>query len=221
MTDGFVPYQPDDVSPEDGFRQVRAFRERMDGRRTVRMFDPNRPVPRETIEEILTVAGSAPSGAHKQPWTFAVVSSAEVKQNIRKATEEQENEFYDSVITDEWRADLAPLGTDFQKEHITEAPWLIIVYAQDYELHADGSKSKHYYVTESVGIACGFLLAAIREAGLVALTHTPSPMKYLQELLGRPANERTFLVIPVGYPHPECVVPDLARKSLPEFTTWH
>ncbi len=220
MTQGFVPYRPEEVSPEDGLVRVRRFREWMDGRRTVRMFDPDRPVPRETIEEILTVAGSAPSGAHKQPWTFVVVSDPAMKQKIRDATEAQEKEFYESVITEEWRADLEPLGTDFHKEHITDAPYLIVVFAQDYQLNPDGSKHKHYYVTESVGIASGFLLTAIREAGLASLTHTPSPMKYLAELLGRPPNERTFLVIPVGYPHPDCEVPDLERKTLPEFTQW-
>lgn len=220
MTDGFVPYQPEHVSPEDGLDRVRRFRQWMDGRRTVRMFDPNRPVLRETMEEILTAAGTAPSGAHKQPWTFVVVSDPAVKQKIRGVTEAQEKEFYESIITDEWRADLEPLGTDFVKEHITDAPYLIIVFAQDYGLDADGTKSKHYYVNESVGIACGFLLAAVREAGLAALTHTPSPMKYLAELLGRPANERTYLVIPVGYPHPDCEVPDLERKALEEFTEW-
>lgn len=216
----FVPYHPEHVLPEDGLAQVRAFRARMDGRRTVRMFDPDRPVPRETIEEILTIAGSAPSGAHKQPWTFVAVSDPDLKQKIRDATEAQEKEFYASIITPQWRADLEPLGTDFHKEHITDAPYLIVVFAQDYALDADGSKSKHYYVNESVGIACGFLLAAVREAGLVALTHTPSPMKFLQDLLERPVNERTYLVIPVGYPHPDCQVPDLRRKELAEFTVW-
>lgn len=216
----FVPYRPEPVSPEEGLDRVRRFREWMDGRRTVRMFDPDRSVPRTTIEEILTVAGSAPSGAHKQPWTFVVVSDPELKRKIREATEAQEKEFYESVITDEWRADLEPLGTDFHKEHLTDAPYLIVVFAQDYALHPDGSKSKHYYVNESVGIACGFLLAAVREAGLVALTHTPSPMQYLAELLERPKNERTYLVIPVGHPHPDCVVPDLERKALPAFTVW-
>ncbi len=221
MTEGFVSYRPEDVTPEDGLARAAAFNARMQGRRTVRMFDPDRLVPRQTIEQILEAASSAPSGAHKQPWTFAVVSSQELKQKIRDATEAQEKEFYESVITDEWRADLEPLGTDFQKEHITDAPWLIVVFAQDYALQENGEKHKHYYVTESVGIACGFLLAAVREAGLCALTHTPSPMKYLAELLERPPNERTFLVIPVGYPHPDCTVPDLERKPLAEFTKWY
>lgn len=216
----FVPYHPDAPSAEESLTAVRAFREHMDGRRTVRMFDPDRPVSREVIEEILTVAGSAPSGAHKQPWTFVAVSDPALKQQIRQATEEQEKRFYDELAPDEWLRDLAPLGTDFHKAHITDAPWLIVVFAQDYALATDGAKSKHYYVQESVGIACGFLLAAIRQAGLCALTHTPSPMGYLRDLLGRPANERTYLVVPVGYAAPDCTVPDLARKPLDRFAVW-
>lgn len=220
MTGNFVPYQPERFTPEEETRRAERFRDWMDGRRTVRAFDPSRPVPKETIAAILESAGTAPSGAHKQPWTFVAISSAELKQKIRSATEAQERDFYESVITDEWRADLEPLGTDFQKTHITDAPWLIIVFAQDYALAPDGTKSKHYYVSESVGIACGFLLAAIREAGLCSLTHTPSPMGYLRDVLGRPANERTFLVVPVGHAAPDCTVPDLSRKSLDEFVVW-
>lgn len=216
----FVPYRPQDVSPEEGLERVRAFRQWMDDRRTVREFDPKRDVPHKTIEEILTVAGSAPSGAHKQPWTFVAVRSAELKARIRAATEEQERRFYDEVAPEDWLRDLAPLGTDWEKTHITDAPWIILVFAQDYALHPDGSKSKHYYVNESVGIACGFLLAAIRQAGLAALTHTPSPMTYLRDLLERPKNERTYLLVPVGYPAADCVVPDLARKPLDDFVVW-
>lgn len=218
--DGFVAYRPATPDPGESLAAVRAFREHMDGRRTVRQFDPDRAVSREVIEEILTVAGSAPSGAHKQPWTFVAVSDPALKQQIREATEAQEKRFYEDLAPDEWLKDLAPLGTDFVKEHITDAPWLILVFAQDYALNADGSKSKHYYVNESVGIACGFLLAAIRQAGLVALTHTPSPMGYLQDLLGRPKNERTYLVVPVGYPAADARVPDLERKPLDAFTEW-
>lgn len=216
----FVAYRPEPPTPEESLAAVRRFRQHMDGRRTVRSFDPDRPVAREVIEEILTVAGSAPSGAHKQPWTFVAVQGAALKQQIREATEEQEKRFYEELAPEEWLLDLAPLGTDFIKTHITEAPWLIVVFAQDYALAPDGSKSKHYYVNESVGIACGFLLAAVREAGLCALTHTPSPMTYLRDLLGRPPNERTYLVIPVGYPAADATVPDLARKPLAEFTEW-
>ncbi len=184
------------------------------------MFDPKRPVAKEVMEEILLAAGTAPSGAHKQPWTFVAISGADLKARIREATEEQERRFYDEVAPDEWLADLEPLGTDFQKAHITDAPWLVVVFAQDYQLDDDGTKSKHYYVNESVGIACGFLLAAVRRAGLASLTHTPSPMTYLRDLLGRPKNERTFLVLPIGYPAADCEVPDLDRKPLDAFVEW-
>ena len=216
----FVPYQPETVAPDEALQRVRALREELEGRRTVRMFDPDRPVAREVIEEVLLAAGTAPSGAHKQPWTFVAVCDADLKRRIREATEEQERRFYEEVAPDEWLRDLEPLGTDFHKAHLTDAPWLLVVFAQDHALRPDGSKAKHYYVSESVGIACGFLLAAVRRAGLVALTHTPSPMGYLRDLLGRPANERTYLVVPVGYPAPDCAVPDLRRKGLDEFVVW-
>lgn len=216
----FVPYRPIVLDPLTSLAQVKAFREHMDGRRTVRDFDPERPVSREVMEEILTVAGSAPSGAHKQPWTFVAIESAELKQQIRAACEQQEKEFYESRITDEWRADLEPLGTDFVKEHITDAPWVVVLFAQRYGVDADGQKHKHYYVPESVGIAAGFFLAAVRQAGLGSLTHTPSPMGFLREILGRPENEEAFLLLPVGYAAADCKVPDLERKPLDEFVVW-
>lgn len=215
-----VPYRPETPVPAVSLRRAQAFRRDMDGRRTVRMFDASRPVSRSVIEEILRVAGSAPSGAHKQPWTFVAVADAGLKRRIRAATEKQEKRFYDELAPDEWLRDLAPLGTDFRKSHLTDAPWLVVVFAQDYALAPDGSKRKHYYVNESVGIACGFLLAAVRRAGLVALTHTPSPMRYLRGLLGRPRNERAYLVVPIGYPAPDCMVPDLRRKELDDFVVW-
>jgi iodotyrosine deiodinase len=216
----FVPYRPVKVGGAVSLRRVRAFRKDLDGRRTVRMFDPKAPVSRKIIEEILAAAGTAPSGAHKQPWTFIAISTPELKQKIRAATEEQEKKFYEEVAPEEWLRDLAPLGTDFRKAHLTDAPWLVVIFAQDYALGPNGEKRKHYYVNESVGIACGFMLAAIRRAGLVALTHTPSPMTYLRDLLGRPKNERTYLVIPIGYPAKDCKVPDLRRKGLDEFVIW-
>lgn len=215
----FIPYRPERYSESEMLRRARAFRADMDGRRTVRMFS-DRPVPREVIEEILRTAGTAPSGAHKQPWTFVAVSSMELKRRIRDAAEKEERHFYESLAPQEWLDDLAPLGTDYVKTHITEAPWLIVVFAQDYAPQPDGTKRKHYYVTESVGIACGFMLAAIRNAGLCALTHTPSPMKFLNGLLGRPAHERAFLLVPVGYAAQDAVVPDLRRKKLEQFTAW-
>ena len=216
----FVPYRPPVVEPDASLARVRAYRQDMDGRRTVRRFDPERPVSREVIEEILKVAGSAPSGAHKQPWTFVAIESADLKRRIRDACEAQERRFYDELITDEWRADLEPLGTDFVKEHITDAPWVVVLFAQRYGLGPDGEKHKHYYVPESVGIAAGFFLTAVRQAGLCSLTHTPSPMGFLAEVLERPPNEEAFLLLPLGYAAPDCEVPDLKRKDLDDFVVW-
>lgn len=216
----FTPYNPESFTPEETEARATAFWNWMEGRRTVRDFDPNRDVSKATMEQILEVAGSAPSGAHKQPWTYVAIRCADLKQKIRDATEAQEKEFYEQKITDEWRADLEPLGTDFEKTHLTDAPWIVVVFAQDFAVDADGAKHKHYYVNESVGISVGFFLTAVRQAGLVSLTHTPSPMNYLRDLLGRPKNEHTYLVLPVGYAAADCTVPDLSRKSLDEFVIW-
>lgn len=209
----FVPYATPRVAPEEMVRRVRAFRETMDGRRTVRQFAAD-PVPREVIDEAIRVAGTAPSGAHKQPWTYVVVEDPAVRARIREVAEEEERRFYGGLAPEEWLRDLEPLGTDWVKSHLTDAPWLVVVFAQDYALRADGTKGKHYYVSESVGISVGFFLAALRMAGVSALTHTPSPMGFLREALGRPVNERAYVVIPVGYPAPGAEVPDLARKPL-------
>jgi nitroreductase len=195
------------------------FRGLMEGRRSVRMFASD-PVPRAVIESLLATAASAPSGANKQPWTFVAISDPAVKARIREAAEREEKRFYDEVAPDEWLRDLAPLGTDWVKRHITDAPWVIVVFAQDYGLAPDGSKSKHYYVNESVGIAVGLLTAAIRNAGLVALTHTPAPMEFLKRELGRPANERAYVLMPVGYAAPDAQVPDIHRKPLRETIVW-
>lgn len=217
---GRVPYRPERPTPEASLAAVRAFRELLDGRRTVRMFATD-PVAREVIEEVLRAAGTAPSGAHKQPWTFVAVSDDATKRRMREAAEETERRFYEELAPADWLTDLAPLGTDWEKTHLTDAPWVLVVFAQDYAAGPDGERTgKHYYVNESVGIAVGFLLAAVRAAGLVALTHTPSPMGFLRDLLERPKNERAYVVIPVGYPAPDCVVPDLARKPLDAFTVW-
>ena len=192
----------------------------MEGRRSVRHFSPD-PVAPALIEELVRTASTAPSGAHKQPWTFCVVTDAGVKQRIRAAAEEEERANYGGRMPPEWLEDLAPLGTDANKEFLEIAPCLIVVFKQVHELRPDGGKRKNYYVEESVGIACGFLLAAIRNAGLVALTHTPSPMNFLARLLERPENERAFLLIPVGHPTSDCVVPDLRRKDVDEVCVWY
>ena len=166
-------------------------------------------------------ASTAPSGAHKQPWTFCAVSSAEIKKQIRQAAEEEEYESYNGRMTEEWKNDLLPLQTDWHKEFLEVAPWLIIVFKKIYEPGADGKKHNNYYVQESVGLACGFLLTAIHNAGLVALTHTPSPMNFLTKILNRPEHEKPFLLIPVGYPLKECLVPELKRKTADEVVVYY
>jgi iodotyrosine deiodinase len=172
------------------------------------------PVPRELVENAIRSAGTAPSGAHQQPWTFVVVSEPGLKEQIRTAAEREEREFYEHRATAEWLAALDVLGTDWVKTHLTDAPYVVVVFEQAWGLAPNGARRKHYYVRESVGIAVGFLLAALHESGLCALTHTPSPMGFLRDLLGRPANERPYVVIPVGYPAPGATVPDLERKPL-------
>lgn len=216
----FIHYSKEVYSTDDLLQRSKVFYENMDKRRTCRDFS-DKPVPREVIENILRTASTAPSGAHKQPWNFCVVHDAALKQQIRAAAEAEEKESYDNRMSEEWLKDLAPIGTDWQKPFLETAPYLIIVFSRSYEIEANGHKHQNYYVKESVGIACGFLLAAIHEAGLVALTHTPSPMNFLSKILNRPANEKPFLLIPVGYAADECWVPDIKRKSLEEISVWY
>jgi nitroreductase len=192
----------------------------MNERRTVRDFS-DKVIPKEVIENILLAASTAPSGAHKQPWTFCVVSNPEIKSKIRIEAEKEEQESYASRMSDEWINDLRPLQTDWQKPFLEIAPYLIIVFKKAYDITPDGKKRNNYYVNESVGIACGFLLAAIHKAGLVALTHTPSPMNFLSKILNRPENERPFLLIPVGYPTEGTFVPKLQRKPLEDISEWY
>jgi iodotyrosine deiodinase len=192
----------------------------LDERRTVRDFS-DKPIDIEVITNILLSASTAPSGAHKQPWTFCVVSDKNLKKDIRKAAEEEEKESYEKRMTEEWLNDLAPLGTDWHKPFLEIAPYLIVVFKRNYEILATGKKQPNYYVTESCGIACGLLLAAIHNAGLAALTHTPSPMNFLSKLLNRPENEKPFLLIPIGYLADECWVPDLKRKQISEIANWY
>jgi nitroreductase len=187
-------------------------------RRTVRQFS-DRPVPREVIEACLEAAGTAPSGAHQQPWHFVVVTDADTKRAIRNAAEAAEAEFYATAPAD-WLAALAPLGTDASKPYLETAPYLIAVFAERYGRAPDGSRRTHYYVMESVGIATGFLIAALHHAGLVTLTHTPSPMGFLSKVLQRPANERPMMLVVAGYPAADATVPDLHRKPLSEIATF-
>ncbi len=191
----------------------------LDRRRSVRDFS-DQPVERRIIENVLRAASTAPSGAHKQPWTFCVVSDPQLKQVIRKGAEEEEYESYHGRMSPEWLDDLRPLQTDWKKPFLEIAPYLIVVFKKAYDILPDGSKGTNYYVNESVGIACGFLLAAIHHAGLCALTHTPSPMNFLSKILKRPENERPYLLIPVGYPAKETFVPKLTRKSLAEIAVF-
>ncbi len=195
------------------------FRANMQLRRTLREFS-KRPVPQVLIEECIRAAGTAPSGANMQPWHFAVVSDASIKQQIRIAAEQEEREFYEHKAPQEWLNALAPLGTDEHKPFLEAAPYLIVVFAQSYGLLPDGRKVKHYYAQESVGIATGILITALHLAGLVSLTHTPSPMGFLNQILGRPAQERPFLILVVGYPADEATVPALTKKPLEEIATF-
>lgn len=215
-----IPYQPSRKPAESVVESLKQDYRVADGRRTVRHFSTD-PVPREAIEWAIRVAGTAPSGAHKQPWHFVAISDPELKSRIREAAEAEERTFYAEKITPEWRAALEPFGTDFVKTHITDAPWLIAVFRQDYEVLADGTRAKNYYMTESVGIAVGFLIQALHRAGLATLTHTPAPMTFLREVCGRPQNEKPFMLIPVGYPSRDCRVPDLQRKTLDAISTFY
>jgi nitroreductase len=198
----------------------KVFHEWIDKRRSVRDFS-DKPVSQEVIENIIKAASTAPSGAHKQPWTFCVVKDPEIKKQIREAAEKEEFDSYNGRMSPEWLEDLKHLQTDWKKPFLETAPYLIIVFRRAYETQPDGSNRNNYYVQESVGLACGFLLAAIHHVGLVALTHTPSPMNFLTKILNRPENERPFLLIPVGYAEEECYVPKLERKKLDEVTSWY
>ncbi|MEO5814288.1 MAG: nitroreductase family protein [Gemmatimonadaceae bacterium] len=216
------PFVPLDFNPQpeqDMLDHARATYDEMNRRRTTRHFSTD-PVPREAIEFAIRTAGTAPSGAHQQPWTFVAVSDATLKQHIRAAAEEEEQRNYQERMPDEWLEALAPLGTDEHKPHLTDAPWVVVLFRQTYGVRADGGRRTHYYTQESCGIAAGFFIAAVHLMGLVTLTHTPTPMAFLGELLERPANEKAYLVMPVGYPAADARVPDLARKPLAEISAW-
>ncbi len=219
MSQRFVPLDFERLSPEESRRRAREWLQHIRRRRTVRDFSPD-PIPLDAVDAAIEAAASAPSGANRQPWRFVVVTDLAAKRRIREAAEAEEREFYERRATPEWLADLAPLGTDWRKPFLETAPCLIVIFGLDYEpvRLADGSELRHknYYVQESVGIAAGFLLQALHHAGFATLTHTPSPMGFLCEILGRPKHERPFLLIPVGYPAPDARVPDLTKKSLGE-----
>lgn len=207
------------LDPDTMWARAEAFRAEVSRRRTVRDFSPE-PVPRRVIESCLAAAGSAPSGANQQPWRFVAVSDPAVKRAIREAAEAEEREFYDRRATPAWLEALAPLGTDADKPFLETAPWLIAVFYEAYGEGPDGAREKRYYPADSTGIATGVLLTALHFAGLATLTHTPSPMAFLNAILGRPANERPFVLLVAGYPAPGATVPDIARKPLAGIATF-
>jgi iodotyrosine deiodinase len=222
MSQAFLPLSFDRLSADESRARVRALCDLLRRRRSVRDFAPD-PVPLDLVDAAIEAAASAPSGANRQPWRFVVVGDPATKRRIREAAEKEEREFYEHRATPEWKADLAPLGTEWRKPFLETAPWLVVVFALDWEPEArpDGTTARHknYYVQESVGIAVGMLLTALHTAGLATLTHTPSPMGFLGKILGRPRNERPYVLLPVGYPAPGALVPDIRKKALEEIRT--
>ena len=215
----FVPLAFTRLSLDESADRAVAFFREMNGRRTTRHFSTE-PVPRELIQLAIQTAATAPSGAHQQPWTFVAVSDPSTKQAIRDAAEAEERAFYHGRAPQEWIDALGPLGTDEHKSHLTDAPWVIVLFRQAHGLNPDGSKRTFYYTQESCGIAAGLFIAAVHRMGLCTLTHTPNPMGFLRDLLGRPANEKALLIMPVGYPAPDAQVPNLTRKSIDEVIVW-
>jgi iodotyrosine deiodinase len=214
-----IPLAFERLPLEETLARARLFFEEMNRRRTTRHFSPE-PVPGEAIEWAIRTAGTAPSGAHQQPWTFVAVSEPNLKLRIREAAEHEEHDFYHGRAPDEWLEAVASLGTDEHKSHLTDAPWIVVLFRHAYGVRKDGTRRTHYYAQESCGIAAGLFIAAIHQMGLVTLTHTPNPMAFLSELLDRPPNERAMLVMPVGYPAEGAMIPDLKRKSLGDIAVW-
>ena len=215
-----IPMEYDCLQADEMVRRAERFNQDMQRRRTVRSFS-DEPVDRDIIRNCIRAAGSAPSGAHQQPWHFAVIEEADVKRRIRLAAEEEEQAFYAGRAGEEWLGAVTPLGTDSEKPFLESAPFLIVVFAERYREGADGNPIKHYYVTESVGIATGILITALHQSGLATLTHTPAPMKFLNEIVGRPESERPFLILVVGHPAADATVPAIKRKTLEQISSWH
>jgi nitroreductase len=220
----FEPLKFERLNEREQRKRSEGFAARMLKRRSIRHFS-REPVPKQLIERAIRIAGSAPSGANQQPWTFVVISDRDLKRKMRIAAEAEEKESYERRMSQEWLDALSPLGTDWHKPHIEEAPIVIVVFRQAYGIGLDNAtgeerRYRHYYSEESVGIAVGFLLAALHISGLATLTHTPSPMKFLSEILDRPANERAFVLIPVGYPAAEAEVPAIRKKPLEDIMVW-
>ncbi|SVD01810.1 uncharacterized protein METZ01_LOCUS354664 [marine metagenome] len=216
----FISYSRSNNSTDELIKNSNSFFEQMQERRSVRTFSKKK-IPKKVIENIILTAGTSPSGANKQPWTFCIISNEELKCKIRRLAEKEEFENYHGRMSENWIQDLEPMATNHIKKFLEVAPYLIVIFKKVYDLDKKKKKHLNYYVNESVGIATGFLLTAIHQAGLVALTHTPSPMNFLQKSLNRPANERAFLLLPVGYPAENCKVPDIKRKSLNEIISWY
>ena len=215
----FAPLVFNEKTPEEMREAARAFYDQIRMRRSVREFS-DRPVQREIIENALKAAGTAPSGANMQPWHFVVVSNPEIKKKMRAAAEQEEKEFYEHRASEEWLKALEPLGTDTHKEFLEKAPWLIVVFLKKFTFDEQGKRHKNYYTSESVGISCGFLLCALHQAGLATLTHTPSPMKFLNKLLERPKEERAYMIIVAGYPADDATVPVIGKEPLYKIVTF-
>lgn len=216
-----IPFLFERKSESKMTNDAQQFYEHMNRRRSVRFFS-DEPVPRACIEYAIRTANTAPSGAHKQPWTWVVIDNPELKKQIREAAEQEERVSYEGGrMTDEWLQALAPLGTDWHKPFLETVPYIVVCFRQSYGIRPDGKKETHYYVNESVGIACGLFIAAIHTMGLVTLTHTPSPMNFLSKLLNRPENEKPYILFPVGFPAPDATVPNLQRKPTSEFVQWN
>lgn len=215
-----ISYETELFSENELIEKSDTFYNFLNKRRSVRDFS-DQPIPKLVIENLIKSASTAPSGAHKQPWTFCAVSNPLLKTKIRKAAEIEEKKSYESRMSDRWKKDLQPLATNMNKPFLETAPWLIIAFKKAYELGENGEKQNNYYVNESIGIACGMLISAIHHAGLVTLTHTPSPMNFLEKILNRPSNERAFLLLPVGYPKLPTFVPDLNRKPLNKISEFY
>ena len=213
----FQPYEPPVIPQDEALARGDRFHTLMNSRRSVRDFGDD-PVPRAMIEQAILTASTSPSGAHQQPWTFVVVGDAEIKRKIRVDAEREERTSYEGRMSEEWRKALEPIGTDWEKPFLEIVPWIVVVFAQTYGLTPEG-KQKHYYVKESVGIACGLFIASLHSMGLSTLTHTPSPMSFLSDVLERPENERPYLLFPIGYAK-DAIVPELRRKELNEISVW-
>lgn len=216
----FIPLTFERLAPEEMRRRAESFYREMDRRRSVRHFS-SEPVPRELVEQAIRTASTAPSGAHRQPWLFVAVDDAGIRREIRQAAEEEERKNYGERFPEEWIEALEPLGTHWEKPYLEHAPWLVVVFEELFGYDEEGEKRKNYYVKESVGIACGMFIAALHHMGLATLTHTPSPMRFLSEILGRPRNEKPYILFPVGYPAEDARVPDIERKELEQVSLWN